>query len=278
MLIMIRLLVRCIETVSPAWAAKLISILASMPRRYSRPPRELDQLAKATKLTYTNTKGKTNVAWSWGEGPKVLLAHGWESRGSQMATMAMAIAKAGYQAIAMDFSAHGDSPGKTVSFRLIVDDILSMQEQYGAFHAVVGHSAGGVMAMAARTEGLKANCYVVLGAPMAPYPALNAIQKLLKVRPKTLEHCKTLFAKQFDMDWATLEQGDIFRNGDAPLLLIYDSVDKEVPMSQGEAIHERWGQSQLIKTKGLGHLKLMWAPEVLNAVTRFIKQPLVRAA
>ena len=47
-------------------------------------------------------EGKRLVAWSWGEGPTVLLVHGWEGRGSQMAAFAAPLAEAGFRAVAFD--------------------------------------------------------------------------------------------------------------------------------------------------------------------------------
>lgn len=211
MLKAIRFLIKCIESISPSLAARLVIFLSSRPMRYSWPERERMQIEQAERIHYTGSKGTDNVAWSWGEGPIVLLVHGWASRGSQMATMAMAIAEAGFRAVAIDLTAHGASGGKIVGFKNISEDIALLAKQLGEIHAVVGHSAGGVMAMGSRElAGMRAHCYAVLGSPVAPYPALAQIKKMLKVSDKTLEYCKKRFASQLGSTWNELEKGRAF--------------------------------------------------------------------
>ena len=51
------------------------------------------------------------AATSWGAGPTVLLAHGWNSRGSHWISFIEALNAAGFRAVAVDAPAHGDSPG-----------------------------------------------------------------------------------------------------------------------------------------------------------------------
>lgn len=272
MLKLIRACIHGLEIISPALTAKLVVRLAARPMRYPWPERERAQLEQAERLSYVGSTGTDNVAWAWGSGPTVLLVHGWASRGSQMATMAMAIAEAGYRVVAMDLTGHGASKGKAVTFRNIADDVVAIAETLGELHAVVGHSAGGVMAMGARELGLKASRYAVMGAPVAPYPALAAIKKMLKVNDKTLKHCEDLFAAQLGLTWADLEQGHAFNNGEAPLLLIYDTADKEVPVAQGEKIHQLWKNSELVITEDLGHARLMWDQAVVERVVEFLKQ------
>ena len=271
MLRIIQTLIRALGFVSPTLTAYLVVALASRPQKFKRPQRELDQLAHATKLTYRGSRGTDNVAWSWGEGPVVIISHGWSSRGSQMASLAMAIAEAGFQAVAIDFTAHGDSGGKVVHFDNMSKDLVALAQQFDEIYALVGHSAGGVMSMAAREMGFAAQRYVVMGTPVAPYPALEAIRKRLKASDTVLEKCKQVFASHIDVTWDELERGRAFYNGDGPLLLIYDTQDNEGPLEQGKKIQGLWKGSRLVVTQGLGHRKLMWDAEVIQAILSFLK-------
>lgn len=271
MLKLIQALIRGLGYVSPTLAAHLAVALASRPQKFKRPQRELDQLAQATRITYRGSRGTDNVAWSWGEGPVVIISHGWSSRGSQMASLAMTVADAGFQAVAIDYTAHGDSAGKVVHFDNISKDLLVLSQQFDDVFALVGHSAGGVMAIAAREMGFVAQRYVVIGAPVAPYPALAAIRKLLKASDAVIEKCKLVFAAHMGVTWEELERGRAFYNGDGPLLLIYDTDDEEVPVEQGEKIQGLWKNSSLVITEGLGHRRLMWDTKVTQEVVSFLK-------
>lgn len=271
MLKLIQTLIGGAGLLSPNLAAHIAVALASRPQKFKRPQREVDQLALATKLNYRGSRGTDNVAWSWGQGPVVIISHGWSSRGSQMASLAIAIADAGFQAVAIDFTAHGDSGGKVVHFDNMSKDLFALSQQFDEVFAMVGHSAGGVMSMAAREFGFKAQRYAIMGAPVAPYPALEAIRKLLKASDAVVEKCKPVFAAHMGLTWDELERGRAFYHGDAPLLLIYDTDDKEVPVEQGEKIKNFWKDSRLVVTEGLGHRKLMWDPKVIQEVVTFLK-------
>ena len=128
------------------------------------------------------------------------------------------------------------------------------------------------MSIAARELGFVAQRYVVMGAPVAPYPALKAIRKHLKVSDEVLEKCKQVFAARMGVSWKELECGRAFYNGDGPLLLIYDTQDEEVPLQQGEEIHRLWKHSSLVVTEGLGHRKLMWDATVIQEIRSFLRQ------
>ncbi|EDY86303.1 conserved hypothetical protein [gamma proteobacterium HTCC5015] len=270
MLSVIRFVFACLQALSPSLAAKLAVRLASKPRRFPRKPREQEQLASAERIEFIGSKGRRCVAWAWGEGPIVLVAHGWESRGSQMATMAMAIADRGYRAVAIDFSAHGDSEGKSVSFKDFGEDVLALSQQFSEIEAFVGHSAGGVLSMGMRQKGFRAKRYCTLGSPTAPYPAVEGIRKILQPSEKTLDAVRAIYARQLGATWPEIEAGLAFREPDGELLMIFDRDDKEVSHTQGELIQGVWPSAQLIKTQGLGHRRLMWAPDIVEAVTLFV--------
>ncbi|MCL1126987.1 alpha/beta hydrolase [Shewanella surugensis] len=109
--------------ISPKLSAHLALYLCSKPKKHTDSNREKEQLNQGNKLTYKGALGTNNIAWSWGKGPVVILCHGWEARGSKMATLAMEIANAGFQAIAIDCTAHGYSAGKRSNFDIMARDI-----------------------------------------------------------------------------------------------------------------------------------------------------------
>lgn len=272
---LIQFTVVVLQTLSPKLAAKFCVFMASKPRRYPIRAREQAQLDSGEKISYTGAHGTQNTAWVWGGGPVVLVCHGWESRAGQMATLAIAIADAGFKAVAIDFTAHGFSGGSRVSFKDMSEEVLNLskqlQEQYGEIYAMVGHSAGGVMAMGARHLGFSASRYAVLGSPVAPYPALHAIEKFMKASPATLNLCQDLYASEAGVTWAEMESGMAFEPEDKPLLAIFDEDDAEALVSQGELIQSIWPNTTLHITQGLGHRKLMWASEVVEQVLAFLK-------
>lgn len=82
----------------------------------------------------------------WGEGRPVILIHGWPLSADSWETQAMALAEAGYRAIAYDRRGFGRSsqPFGGYDYDTLADDLKAVIEQTGAKDAtLVGFSMGG---------------------------------------------------------------------------------------------------------------------------------------
>lgn len=238
------------------------------------PLKERDCKALAQGRRFTFGSPKLRVGWSWGEGPTVVLVHGWGGRAAQMAPLAMRIASLGFRAIAFDATAHGESAGGRISFRNFVTDVGDLanflkQDVY----AYVCHSAGGLCTMAARKLiGIQASYYVCLNAPRAPYPPVKSIRRQLNPPPSLLRRYQDHFAAQFDNSWETLDSGAAFTYAhQGELMLVYDENDERVEHTDGDKISKLWPSATLIKTKGLGHQKILWSPEVIESIANFLQ-------
>ncbi len=269
----LRLIIRLLP-LSLAW--RFTYFLASLTQRLPLTQRDREALKSATKIQWG--PGSKYVAWSWGTGPVVLLVHGWGGRATQMATLAQHLAWLGYRAVAMDITGHGDSPGRRMSFTTYFDDISRFVAEVGQpLHAVVGHSAGGLAMMAARElRGLRAEHYVVLNAPRAPYPPINIVRRILRPSEAILDKCRLRIAEEFEQAYDVLIRGYAHRYlGHGRLMLVYDEDDNEVEHTDAEIIGSAWPQdkARTLKTQGLGHHRVVWNEKVLLAVGDFISQP-----
>ncbi|MFP8778514.1 alpha/beta fold hydrolase [Hydrogenophaga sp. RWCD_12] len=82
----------------------------------------------------------------WGEGPAVVLIHGWPLSSDSWDDQAMAIAQAGYRVIAYDRRGFGRStqPWSGYDYDTLADDLATVVQQTGAQDAtLVGFSMGG---------------------------------------------------------------------------------------------------------------------------------------
>ncbi len=98
-------------------------------------------------MTYITTADKTKLYFKdWGQGHPVILLHGWPLSSDSWDDQAMAIADAGYRAIAYDRRGFGRSsqPGSGFDYDTLADDLAEVIEQTGAQDAtLVGFSMGG---------------------------------------------------------------------------------------------------------------------------------------
>ena len=105
------------------------------------------------------------AATVWGEGPIVLLAHGWESRRTHWSAFVGPLVEAGFRPLAVDAPAHGDSPGQTANVLEYGLALVQVGRQVGPIAGVVGHSFGAGAAAIAIHRGLAAAAVVLISGP-----------------------------------------------------------------------------------------------------------------
>jgi pimeloyl-ACP methyl ester carboxylesterase len=88
---------------------------------------------------------------------KVLLAHGWAGRRTQLFMIANLLLEKGFMVIAFDAPSHGKSTGKTTNLVEYIASIKAIIEELGPFEAAVGHSFGAmaIMNTQANTKNFK---------------------------------------------------------------------------------------------------------------------------
>lgn len=259
-----------LQVVPESMAFSITRTLAAMTQRPSVTPQEREAMAHATKLHYG--EDKLNVAWSWGEGPLVVLVHGWGGRAAQMAPLALHLAQLGLRAVAIDITGHGDSPKSHARWSYFLNDIAALTQALNTeVHAYVAHSAGALAMMAARKlKGISAQRYVCICAPSHPFPPVAVIEKKLRPPKGVVERYKHYLAGEFETTWDALQTGVSFDDAGSALLLVYDEADRFVSHTEGDRIQALCPDSRLIKTDGYGHLKILAAPELAAAVGEFI--------
>src|SRR3712207_163074 len=122
-------------------------------------------------VTHTELRaGKRRVrVHAYGEGPLVVLVHGWQGGASQLSTLATSICAAGFRVALFDMPAHGEAPGWSTSAPEFVRVLEHVARELGPLHAVVGHSLGGTAALLCAARGLPMSGVVAL----SPVPSFE---------------------------------------------------------------------------------------------------------
>lgn len=168
-----RRVLRLAERVSPRLAARLAGELFRRPRRHTRPDREHEwtSTGRRLRISYAPPPGagrsaaRELSALSWGEGPTVLLQHGWEGRASQMGAFAQPLVARGLRVVALDAPAHGESQGRTSSMIEFAVGLRAAAQAFGPLRGVVGHSLGAAATAAAVSAGLVVERLVFIAPP-----------------------------------------------------------------------------------------------------------------
>jgi pimeloyl-ACP methyl ester carboxylesterase len=223
---------------------------------------------------HVRVHGRRICGWRWGDGPGVLLVHGWSGRGIQLSRYIDPLVRAGNAAVAIDGPAHGDSEGRSTSYFEFTDVIrtLIVPERGLRIQGVVAHSFGAaavVNALAHQKVALKA---VLLA------PALQLRKTLLDalerhgIPPRVYEKIIAAYEARFGY---SLERDDPHRLlGDlrSPVLVVHDLDDPVIAYGDSEALCGGIGQVTLKTTSGLGHRKIMSDPDVVEAGVSHLMQ------
>lgn len=126
------------------------------------PPRdwELPVLASAERITLRFGLS----ALRWGQGPTVLLMHGWEGRPTQFAALIETLVQAGHTVVSLEGPGHGRSPGEQANVVLFARALLEAAAELPPLRAVIGHSMGGASVLLALQMGLRTEAAVSIAA------------------------------------------------------------------------------------------------------------------
>ena len=261
----IRLFFAILGRINPALAGRLAAKLFARPRHHRRPDRERALIARGTPVPLPNGLSAT----AWGAGPVVLLVHGWEGRGAQLGAFVDPLVAAGYRVVALDGPAHGDSAGTTATGPEFAQAMETTREAVGPLAAVIAHSFGGFTALLAASRGLAVDRLVVIGAPASVPEVLREFQELIALPARALPPMVRALERRVGASIESFDISTFVAHIDAPLLVVHDTDDVEVPYENGARLSERFG-ARLLTTSGLGHRRILFAPDVVAAVVDFV--------
>jgi pimeloyl-ACP methyl ester carboxylesterase len=260
-------------------AAALVRLFTT-PRRFARPPREAPIIERGKRFVVSVARQAPRwrahdplalACWRWGQGPTVLLVHGWEGRGSQMGALVEPLVAAGFSVVTFDGPGHGDSAGNRLLLPDFADAVAAVARAVGPVHATIAHSFGGAATLLARSRAGADVGRLALIAPNLDLPAsLRSFGKLLGLSAHEAAAFQRELSAQAGMDDAELELPALLGAADAPLLLAHDQDDAEIDVGISEAVVGRWPCARLLRTTGLGHRRILRDPDVLDALVGFV--------
>jgi pimeloyl-ACP methyl ester carboxylesterase len=269
---------RILSPHAPTLAARWAERLFLTARRHERPSWEVEALATARAQRLHHEGGWLPV-WSWPPpgpssslemAPTVILVHGWEGRGSQLATFVPGLLDRGYRVIAFDAPGHGDSPLPRASIVDTARALLAVASTVGPVHGVIAHSVGGAATLLATRFGLRAERMALLAPPTTPELWTASFARTLglddSVKSAMIARLEARYALRFE-DLDVRPDAERLRSA---LLVVHDRSDPVVAFESGKLLAEAAPQGKLVETTGLGHRAVLRASHVVETVTRFV--------
>lgn len=264
---------------SKRMAAQKAFILFSTPRIRSI---SKAQPGNAERIQFTMTSGRSGnntitvkgFRWNHPQPEKVLILHGFESAAHKFTHYISPLLNKGYEVLAFDAPAHGESEGKSINAIEYSEMIKKVMELYGPIRGFIAHSFGG-LALCLALESIEQDeqTRIVLIAP-ATETSTAVSQALFQlklhdpvIRAEFERIIYTISGKS--VSWYSVRRA--LKNIKASVLWIHDEEDQTTPIKDVlPAKADQLEQVEFYFTRGLGHRKIYHDQLVKNKIMDFL--------
>lgn len=213
-----------------------------------------------------------------GEGPGVLVVHGWESSAARLEVLLQSLIASEFRVVAFDMPAHGHSAAEDTDILQITRAIMTLAECAGPFVAAIGHSFGGVCLANAIRANLKVARLVLFSTPSSLTGMIDKYCRALRIWPPTKARLVRAIEERlasFELE-REFDLRSILQDSGVPTLVVHDRKDGVVPFSEGEALSRASAEIQLLATDGLGHSRIIRDAQTIDKCISFISRDLQR--
>jgi predicted alpha/beta hydrolase family esterase len=271
----VRLVFRALCAVAPALAAKVAERIWFTPPRPPLPPASRAFLITGERMELAVAERRV-VAWSWGEGPAVILMHGWGGYGAQLENFVAPLQRAGFRAVLFDAPGHGASGasrlgrGRTTFFDFS-DGLRVLADRVGPVQGLVAHSGGCTAAGWALRGGWTVPSAVFIAPMASPLVYQRMFQDALGLTDNVLRRFAANVERLLGFQWEELEMTNVPGVVTVPpVLVVHDREDRETSWKEGASIVETWPDAEMMTTSGLGHRRVLRDEAVVAAAIAFI--------
>lgn len=196
-------------------------------------------------------------------------------RASRWAPLVTALRERGYSPVAFDAPGHGRSGGRTVTVLEYEEAARLLQAAHGHFEAVVSHSFGSLAAFWALRHTVTADRLISVAGVGEVTFTVDSFAAALRLAPEPAAEFRRQVERRLlpgeTRLWSRFSARHRTREITVPMLLIHDERDRVVPPAQTERVAEAYPtQADVLITRGLGHGRILGAPQTVAAVLDFL--------
>lgn len=223
------------------------------------------------KVNGTTVKG---YRWNHKRPHRILILHGFSSSAFKFNTYIAPLLEKGYEVIAFDAPAHGNSGGSSVNAVEYADMIVKIIKMYGPINGFLAHSFGGIaVALALEKTKHDASTKVVLIAPATETStAVDSAFEMLQIKDADIrkEFDNIILEKSgYHTKWFSIKRA--MQHIKASVLWIHDKDDDITPLDDALKVKEKnFANVQFVITEGLGHRRIYRDEKVKKMVIDFL--------
>ncbi len=208
--------------------------------------------------------------WSAGDGPTVLLVHGWSDDARTFSPLARALADRGRRAVVCELPAHGSSPGTRTDGLQVAQVIQHVTDHLGA-RVVVSHSLGAFATMIALADGLRVDAAALLAPVVRLSDAVDTFVGRVSLPGRSDAALRHHIERRYGPGlWDELVLDRRAAEFAMPALVVHDPDDRQAPISSVRDLVAAWPGARLVETSGLGHRRLVDDERVMQEVVDFV--------
>jgi len=239
---------RLLSALSPRLAAKLVLRLFMTPASRRLDPQEAQFLATARAVTI-RSGGNYIQAYEWpGNGPAVLIVHGWISYGARMADVINALRARGLRVVAYDAPAHGRSGGRRADLYDFRDAIDAVSAACGPIAGVLAHSFGALATVfwLAEAQPASVQAVVLVGLPRDVGYIFESFAQALALRADVVAHARELFLHRYGYYPEHYAAPALASQLRIPVLLVHGGADEVSPANHAIEVSEQFMDAKLL--------------------------------
>ena len=261
---------------SPYASACWAELLFRTPPRFAPLVHEREVLARGRYRAIPFLRGRL-ATWTFGEGPPVLLVHGWGGHAGRLGRFVEPLVRSGFSVVAFDAPGHGLSSGRRSSLPDFVTAIDFLASEHAAAEhsplaGIVGHSMGASAAALAIRRGLPVPRAVLLAPPADPEEYARRFSRYFGIPSEVCDGMKRRLEGRYAVSWDDLRIDVPVERAATELLVVHDRGDARVPWKDGLAVARAWPGARLLTTNGLGHHKILRGGAVVSAAVHFLRE------
>ena len=240
---------------------------SSTSRGHSRPPVDV---GLPTADLVVRSRNHDVAVTTLGDGPPVMLLHGWGGTATDMMPLAVAYAAAGFRAIVFDMPGHGRSTGRESSLVEFLHAIRAVKRALGSPEVIVGHSFGGAAAIFGITEiGLSVRAAVLVSPAPGPAYYVTRFARAVGLPSARTDGMVRKLVERVGRSLESLDALAAAQHARVPALVFHDPADREVPFEFSTKLTDAWPESRLVEAPSLGHKRILRDPTVIAAAVDF---------
>lgn len=238
------------------------------PRRRAR-PRAAEPL-RGVDMTEVRIAAGEVAAWRLGEGPAVLLVHGWEDDSALWTRLMLALTERGRAVVALDLPGHGFSGGDQCAPPDAAEAAAAVAAALGPVDAVVAHSFGCPASVLAIERGMDVERVVLIGAPLGRRRRWKMQAREIGVPDDIVKRAKEIYAARVGGAAAGFDMREAAKRMRAQALFIHSADDEQVPFDGAQEAAGLWPGAQFMLVDGLGHRLVAQDPDIVAQIADFL--------